>query len=103
MGKVNWALFQLAHTADFGPLSVLRNYATIGSSNQVAHHLLPGMCWIHCPAITKILQEMVEERPGILPKCYHVYDGTWDMWTGKVRQVMQRVRCKETSARKKES
>lgn len=62
--KVNmdWATHQLACTADFAPSSTLITWATGGLNLHLAHHLYPGICHIHYPAVTRIIKECASKH-----------------------------------------
>src|SRR5690606_37783341 len=52
---------ELAVTIDFAPDSKLATYFFGGFNTHVAHHLFPGICHCHYPAITRIIRETVAE------------------------------------------
>jgi linoleoyl-CoA desaturase len=59
--EANWAVHQLATTADFAPNNALLNWYVGGLNFQIEHHLFPNICHIHYPKIAKIVQETAKE------------------------------------------
>jgi linoleoyl-CoA desaturase len=51
----------LATTADYATESVLAKWFMGGLNHHVAHHLCPGVCHTHYPALTKIVKETAAE------------------------------------------
>lgn len=58
----NYAVHVLETTADFSRRSKLGSWLMGGINIHVVHHILPGICHVHYPAITKILIEVAEEH-----------------------------------------
>jgi len=57
----NYALHVLETTADFSRKNPVANWFFGGINIHVIHHIMPGICHVHYPALTKILEETVEE------------------------------------------
>jgi len=53
---MDWATHQLACTGDFAPSSRIITWMTGGLNLHLAHHLYPGICHIHYPAVTQIIR-----------------------------------------------
>lgn len=64
----SWAEHQLLTTANFAPKNKLLTWYIGGLNFQIEHHLFPGICHIHYPAIANIVRSTAEEFQ--LP--YHV-------------------------------
>src|SRR5204862_2447866 len=58
-GKVEtgWAEHQIATTVDFARGNKLLNWYLGGLNFQVEHHLLPHVCHLHYPALSRIVEE----------------------------------------------
>jgi linoleoyl-CoA desaturase len=56
-----WALHQIATTANFATKSRVVNWFTGGLNFQVEHHLFPKISHIHYPAISKIVKQACKE------------------------------------------
>ena len=67
--EADWAVSQLANTANFAPKSRLFSWYVGGLNFQIEHHLFPNICHIHYRHISKIVKETAEEFK--LP--YHSY------------------------------
>ena len=67
--EADWAVCQLANTANFAPKSRLFSWYVGGLNFQIEHHLFPNICHIHYRHISKIVKETAEEFK--LP--YHSY------------------------------
>lgn len=66
----NWAVHQLETTVDFAPNNALLTWYIGGLNYQVEHHLFPGICHVHYPAIAPIVQATCEEygvKYNVLP------------------------------------
>jgi linoleoyl-CoA desaturase len=57
----DWALHQLATTADFCRNNKFITYYVGGLNFQTEHHLFPKICHIHYPKIAPIVQQTAEE------------------------------------------
>jgi linoleoyl-CoA desaturase len=57
----NWAVHQLETTVDFAHNNRLLSWYVGGLNFQVEHHLFPGICHIHYPAIAPIVQATCAE------------------------------------------
>ncbi len=64
-----WAAAQLAATADFCHGSLLWTHLTGGLNYQAVHHLFPGVCHCHYPALAPILLRTAAEF-GVPYKVY---------------------------------
>jgi fatty acid desaturase/cytochrome b involved in lipid metabolism len=62
-GKVKggWAAMQVATTTDFSPRSWFWSHVSGGLNNQIEHHLFPGVCHVHYPAIQPIVEKTCKE------------------------------------------
>lgn len=56
----SWLRHQIDTTVDFHGDSRLANFIFGGFNTHTAHHLFPGICHIHYPALTKIIQEVLD-------------------------------------------
>lgn len=57
----DWAMHQLATTANFAPHNKLLSWYVGGLNFQVEHHLFPHICHVHYPQIAKIVEETANE------------------------------------------
>ena len=57
-----WAAHQLRTTANFSQGSALAGFLLGGLNQQIEHHLLPGVCHIHYPALAPLVQECAREH-----------------------------------------
>ena len=57
----NYALHVLETTADFSRQSRLGSWLMGGINIHVIHHIFPGICHVHYPALTNILKEVADE------------------------------------------
>lgn len=53
----SWAVHQVETTVDFAPGSRVISWLVGGLNFQIEHHLLPQVCHIHYPALSKIVKE----------------------------------------------
>lgn len=62
-GKIenNWAVHQLATTANFAQKSRLFSWFIGGLNFQIEHHLFPNICHVHYRKISKIVKETAQE------------------------------------------
>lgn len=62
-GNLNtgWATHALVTSLDWNPESKLANFFVGGANAHAAHHLFPGVCHVHYPAMTRIIRETAEE------------------------------------------
>ena len=58
----NYALHVLETTADFSRHSRLGSWLMGGINIHVIHHILPQVCHVHYPALTKILKETCDDH-----------------------------------------
>jgi linoleoyl-CoA desaturase len=56
-----WALHQVATTANFSMNSKLVSWIVGGLNYQIEHHLFPRVSHVHYPAISKLVKETCEE------------------------------------------
>ncbi|WP_343688842.1 fatty acid desaturase [Chitinophaga sp.] len=63
---------ELAVTIDFSPHSKLATYLFGGFNTHVAHHLYPGICHCHYPAITRIVSATAREY-GLAYKSFSLW------------------------------
>lgn len=56
-----WALHQLATTANFATKNKLLSWLVGGLNFQIEHHLFPKISHIHYPAISKIIKQTCQE------------------------------------------
>lgn len=59
---LGWAASQLAATADFAPGSFFWTHFSGGLNHQAVHHLFPGVCHVHYPALSKIVARTAKEH-----------------------------------------
>ena len=57
----NYAMHVLETTADFSRQSKIGSWLMGGINIHVIHHIYPGICHVHYPALTRILKETAEE------------------------------------------
>jgi linoleoyl-CoA desaturase len=57
-----WATHQLRTTANFSQGSALATFFLGGLNNQIEHHLLPGVCHIHYPALAPIVRACAKDH-----------------------------------------
>jgi linoleoyl-CoA desaturase len=57
----NWAIHQLNTTVNFSRKSKFLTWYLGGLNFQVEHHLFPGICHVHYPAIAPIVRETAHE------------------------------------------
>jgi linoleoyl-CoA desaturase len=74
----SWTRHVLTTTSDTSPSSWVLNWLYGGLNTHAIHHLYPGVCNIHYPALSAILRETAEKhRVG-----YIVYDGLFAAFAG---------------------
>jgi len=56
-----WFAHQLETTANFAPTNKVLSWYVGGLNFQVEHHLFPGICHVHYPAISKIVKATAKE------------------------------------------
>ncbi|HMN31875.1 MAG: acyl-CoA desaturase [Chitinophagaceae bacterium] len=56
-----WAIHQLATTADFGHDNAFLTWFAGGLTHQIEHHLFPDICHVHYPQIAKYVQQTADE------------------------------------------
>ncbi len=56
-----WAPHQLRTTANFAPGNPLATFLLGGLNHQIEHHLLPGVCHIHYPALSPLVAQTARE------------------------------------------
>jgi linoleoyl-CoA desaturase len=56
-----WAVHQVQTTVNFAPGNKILNWYAGGLNFQVEHHLLPHICHVHYPALSKLVQETCTE------------------------------------------
>lgn len=56
----DWGRQQLMTSANWG--GVVGNFFTGGLNLQIEHHLFPAICFVHYPAISKIVRQEAEKR-----------------------------------------
>jgi linoleoyl-CoA desaturase len=57
-----WALHQIATTADFAPRSRFLRWSIGGLNFQIEHHLFPRLSHVHYPRIAPVVQRVCAER-----------------------------------------
>ena len=57
----NWHIYQLETTCDFAHGNKVISYLIGGLNYQVEHHLFPGICHTHYPAISMIVKQTAGE------------------------------------------
>ena len=58
----NYAIHVLETTADFSRKSRIGSWLMGGINIHVIHHIMPGVCHVHYPALTKILIKVAEKH-----------------------------------------
>jgi len=74
--NTDWAELQIRTSANWSVDSTLWWLASGGLNFQIEHHLFPGVCHVHYPAISKIVQQVCKEHN--LP--YNSYPTFWDIY-----------------------
>lgn len=59
--KKSWAVNQAEGTCNFKAKTALMEWYVGGSNYQIEHHLLPHICAVHYPAISKIVEQTAGE------------------------------------------
>lgn len=57
----SWAVHQLKTTANFSPNNKWLSWYVGGLNYQVEHHLFPGICHVHYPALAPIVRATAQE------------------------------------------
>jgi len=57
----DWAEMQIRTSANWSCDSIMWNLLSGGLNCQIEHHLFPGVCHVHYPAISKIIRSYCEE------------------------------------------
>ncbi|WP_114749160.1 fatty acid desaturase family protein [Pleomorphovibrio marinus] len=57
----DWAVHQLLTTTNFAPRSRFFSWLIGGLNFQVEHHLLPNICHVHYPKLSKIVSQTAKE------------------------------------------
>jgi linoleoyl-CoA desaturase len=57
----DWAVHQVETAVDFAPKSRLACWYLGGLNFQIEHHLLPGICHIHYPALAPLVEQTCRE------------------------------------------
>jgi linoleoyl-CoA desaturase len=57
----SWAAHQLRTTANFSPNNKWLSWYVGGLNYQIEHHLFPGICHVHYPAIAPIVEQTAQE------------------------------------------
>eukprot|EP01127_Copromyxa_protea_P004315 TRINITY_DN14192_c0_g1_i1.p1 TRINITY_DN14192_c0_g1~~TRINITY_DN14192_c0_g1_i1.p1 ORF type:complete len:434 (-),score=83.73 TRINITY_DN14192_c0_g1_i1:28-1293(-) len=57
----DWAEMQIRSSANWSPHSTFWWLVSGGLNFQIEHHLFPGICHVHYPAISKIVEKTCEE------------------------------------------
>jgi linoleoyl-CoA desaturase len=63
-----WATHALVTSLDWAPESKIANFFVGGANAHAAHHLFPGVCHVHYPALTRIIRQAASEH-GIKYNC----------------------------------
>jgi linoleoyl-CoA desaturase len=71
----SWIHHQIVSTIDFSTNSEFGNYIFGGFNLHIAHHLFPEVSHIHYPALTKIIEEVLEENNLSWYKSFSFMDG----------------------------
>ena len=58
----DWALMQIRTSANWASDSLMWNIMSGGLNCQIEHHLFPGICHVHYPALTKIVRQYCKEK-----------------------------------------
>jgi fatty acid desaturase (delta-4 desaturase) len=72
----DWAEMQIRTSANWSPQSTFWWLASGGLNFQIEHHLFPGICHVHYPAISEIVRKTCEEFKvpyNSHPTFYHIY------------------------------
>lgn len=73
----DWAEMQIRSSANWSPTSTMWWLVSGGLNFQIEHHLFPGICHVHYPAISKIVKKTCEEFK--VP--YNSHPTFWDIYT----------------------
>jgi len=77
LDKTDWAEMQIRSSANWSPQSTLWWLVSGGLNFQIEHHLFPGICHVHYPAISKIVKQTCQEFK--IP--YNTHESYWDIYT----------------------
>eukprot|EP01126_Amoeba_proteus_P041881 TRINITY_DN4521_c0_g1_i1.p1 TRINITY_DN4521_c0_g1~~TRINITY_DN4521_c0_g1_i1.p1 ORF type:complete len:412 (+),score=36.70 TRINITY_DN4521_c0_g1_i1:81-1316(+) len=72
----DWAESQIRSSANWSPQSTLWWLVSGGLNFQIEHHLFPGVCHVHYPAISKIVEQTCKEFGlpyNSHPSFYNIY------------------------------
>ncbi|TAE50278.1 MAG: acyl-CoA desaturase [Bacteroidetes bacterium] len=59
--EVDWTVFQLQTTVNFGASNPVLSWFVGGLNYQVEHHLFPKVSHVHYPAVSKIVREVCQK------------------------------------------
>lgn len=79
----DWAEQQIRTSCNWSPHSTFWWIISGGLNFQIEHHLFPGICHVHYPALHKIVREVCEEEG--LP--YNSYGSFYDIYTSHLRAL----------------
>ncbi len=60
--KTDWALFQMASTANFAPNNKFLSWYLGGLNHQIEHHIFPNLSHTHYPEIQHIVKKFCADR-----------------------------------------
>lgn len=83
--SMDWAETQIRTSANWSIHSWLWLHVSGGLNFQIEHHLFPGICHLHYPALSQIVQQMCQEHG--LP--YHHFPSFWAIWKSHWNKLKQ--------------
>jgi len=81
----DWAKTQIQTSANWSVNTKLWWIISGGLNYQIEHHLFPGVCHVHYPAISKIIQEICKEYK--LP--YNAYPTFTSIYSNHIRTLQK--------------
>lgn len=72
--NASWMMHQIRSANDFHPFSRWANFIFGGFNCHVAHHLLPNVCHIYYPAVSRIIYRHLNEH-GLIPNQTGYFEG----------------------------
>mmetsp|Transcript_33378 Transcript_33378/g.92992 ORF Transcript_33378/g.92992 Transcript_33378/m.92992 type:complete len:117 (+) Transcript_33378:25-375(+) len=80
---MDWAEMQIRTSCNWSIHSTMWWLISGGLNFQIEHHLFPGVCHVHYPAISKIVRAACEEHG--LP--YNAYPSYWAIYKSHIRTL----------------
>lgn len=84
-----WAIHQVATTADFAPRNAVLNWYIGGLNYQVEHHLLPHICHLNYPRLAPIVAQTCAEY-GVRYNCHPTWRSAFRAHWRELRALARR-------------